>query len=198
MHSPHTPTFWKEGGQGAVSLVYLGLEPPAWDWVLAHHAAVGIRASLVCREADARLSLPVSRNWDLMADGRLPASADALKRLDGRGTRGYFAEAPPEGPPPLFCLSTREGLLPGPMPDLQVPLPSYPAPEALALLQQQIESVVVQGKWLILRFDEGTLSRLGAESHRKLLQGLGDHHARIWCAPVRDIALFRWEGAVPD
>ena len=183
---------WKENRVGAVSLCYLNLQAPARDWVFAHHAAVGIRASLVCGEAETHLTLPAERNWDLLAERDDAELRDALSILDGRKERGIFiAESSPSVPPDaLYVLSTIEDTINDPAPDLSEPLPSFAAPTELGLVLDWIHAVVNAGHWLILRIDDKHLSEFGEATHRKLLRRLGDEHARIWCAPIRDIATY--------
>ncbi|MCC5844464.1 MAG: hypothetical protein JJU05_09450 [Verrucomicrobia bacterium] len=189
----HTPPLWKEGRQGAVSLCYLGLNPPERDWVLAHHAAVGIRASRVCDRAEPCLSLPVERNWDLLSDREDADLHTALSALDGRSERGCFVpETHPAVPAgTLYTLSTREEVIEAPEPDLSKPLPSFAVSADADFVLDWIECVVAKGHWLILRLDAKCLSEMNRAGHQTLLQRLGDHHARIWCAPVRDIATWR-------
>lgn len=204
------PGPWKENRQGAVSLCYLGLEPNALEMVLAHHAAVGIRASLVCGAVEPLLSVPAERNWDLLADREDTDLLTALARIDGHADRGvYFpGEAVAGSDKFLYQLSAREDVIPAPhssrvtphsslnlipssAPDVTQPLPSFPAPADVSLVLDWIEAVVQKGRGLILRIDTACISEMGPDQHRRLLQRLGDHHARIWCAPIRDIALFR-------
>lgn len=189
----NTPA-WKEGRHGAVSLCYLNLTDPEFGWVLEHHAAVGIRASLVCDRADPQLALPAGRNWDLLAGGDDPGLISALTALDGRNERGGFRlEVEPAAPSDwVFTLSTQAEVIPGPEPDLSKPLPSFATPADVDLILDWIEAEVAKGRWLILRVDHACLREMGREAHQRLLQCLGDHHARIWCAPVRDIAVWRF------
>lgn len=187
------PGPWKENRQGAVSLCYLGLEAEALETVLAHHAAVGIRASLVCDTVRPDSSVPAERNWDLMAGSPDPDLLRSLHHLDGRSDRGCFfsGQAHPDSTGCLYQLSTQEDVIKAPAPDLTMPLPSFPAPADVPRVLDWIEAVVQKGHWLILRIDATCVSDMGTDQHRRLLQRLGDHHARIWCAPIRDIALFQ-------
>lgn len=184
---------WKENRQGAVSLCYHGLSAPEQEWVLAHHAAVGIRASIVCEEAEPWLALAAERNWDLLAgrdDALLRAS---LSELDGRTERGCFLPDGLSALPPgtLYRLGTLEETIRGPEPDLTKPLPSFAAPPDVGLLLDWIWSVVLNAGWLILRMDDTCVNQMGLAAHQKLLQRLGDEHARIWCAPIRDVAQWK-------
>jgi len=54
-------------------------------------------------------------------------------------------------------------------------------------LRVLIDSVVGRGKWAVWRFTADDLSRMGPDAHAALLQWLGEHHGRVWCAPIRDI-----------
>jgi hypothetical protein len=54
---------WKEGRATAVSLCYIGLTPAQLAIVTANHFRVGIRATLVSREANTELA---GRNWDVV------------------------------------------------------------------------------------------------------------------------------------
>ena len=197
MNPSDSPSFsaglWKEGREGATSLCYVGLDDAALDIVFRHHAAVGIRASLVCGTVEAKYSVPAERNWDLLAGRPDPELICALHQLDGRRSeRGYFAPMDPLPDPDAFLyhLSDRADVIQGPRHDLPTPLPSGRAPADANLLMTQIESVVQKGQWVIYRIDATTLDAMGAAAHRNLLRQLGDQHARIWCAPIRDIALW--------
>ena len=56
----------------------------------------------------------------------------------------------------------------------------------LASFQAGVEEVMARHGWMLCRFS-GTPNR---QEHRDLLQWLGDHHMRIWCAPVSNIRAF--------
>jgi hypothetical protein len=58
--------------------------------------------------------------------------------------------------------------------------------DALAL-RALIDAVVGRGKWAVWRFTAADLRRMGPDAHASLLQWLGEHHGRVWCAPLRDI-----------
>lgn len=188
---------WKEGRAGGASLCYLPLPPGGLELVAKHHAAVGIRATLACdaiRDEDLRPL--VGRNWDLavlapLADETLPPS---LAALDGRASRGWVwteaAHVAPEGLP-LYQLSTLRGSVEQPGPSLASPLPSLVAEETPEAMMNAIEEVVGQGRWGVWRLDAATLERWTPAGHARLLRWLGDHHARIWCAPIRDIGTWQ-------
>jgi hypothetical protein len=78
-----------------------------------------------------------------------------------------------------------------PQPPLDQPLGSFSLPADLEQAKRSIDRVVNAGEWAIWRVDAATFNALTPDSHRRLLQWLGDHHGRIWCAPVRDIATWR-------
>ena len=183
---------WKEGRQGAASLCYINLQPEALERVLAHHASVGIRASLVCTKILPNLSILAERNWDLLA-GQDPELHLNLKKLDGQSKRGCFEPNMPTGDQAetLYRLSTVDADIPAPAPDLLTPLPSHEAPTDPVQLLNRIEEVVTKAEWGIWRIDGRVLNAMGDHGHQHLLQRLGDHHARIWCAPIRDIALWQ-------
>ncbi len=187
---------WKEGRAGAASLCYLGLAPSSLAEVARHHAAVGIRATVACLSGVSGLDVLVERNWDLAlwrtpVDPLLPAR---LTSLDGRTERGWVD--PPSEPPAdatgcLYRVSMDAGSVPTPAPSLASMLPSRTLPAEVEAAQEAIERIVAEEGWAIWRIGEEQLARLGSEGHARLLSWLGDHHARIWCAPVRDIATWR-------
>ncbi|TVR45976.1 MAG: hypothetical protein EA402_03410 [Planctomycetota bacterium] len=67
---------------------------------------------------------------------------------------------------------------------------SLPLPLELGPAQAAIEAVVQAKQWRVWTVHAETLVGLGQEGHQQLLSWLGDHHARIWCAPQRDIAAW--------
>jgi len=73
-----------------------------------------------------------------------------------------------------------------------VPLPSplicRVAPSDGRQIIASIEETVPSGLWTIWRIEPAVLDEMGPHGHATLLKRLGDQHARIWCAPVRDIA----------
>ncbi len=163
---------WKEGRYGAVSLCYHDLPAELLEAVVAHHAAVGIRATLAGGGAAAVMDLLAQRNWDLPA-------RDALVQ------RVTFPI-----PTATYQLGINPGtMLPPPAP-LPAELPSLPVPSDGNAMQALIESVVAQQQWVIVRMDGPALTALGLPAHQALMKWLGTHHARIWCAPVRDIGQF--------
>jgi hypothetical protein len=72
-------------------------------------------------------------------------------------------------------------------PSLQPEWETESLPSTCEAAQLAIESVVKAGGWScwIMKAETWT-----APTHRSLLSWLGDHHARIWCAPRRDIAAW--------
>lgn len=132
---------WKEGRHGAASLCYDGIGGETLAWVAAHHARVGIRATLVVRGDEAIHATLAARNWEL-------------------------ASTPPDG---------------------------MAAPTGAAEAQAAITAVAEAGGWGVWRIDAAVLAAWGADGHSGLLGWLGSQHARIWCAPRRDIAA--WQAA---
>ena len=59
---------WKEGRHGAASLCYDGVDAAALAWVVAHHARVGIRATLITRSNEEPPAILAGRNWDLAGE----------------------------------------------------------------------------------------------------------------------------------
>ena len=129
---------WKEGRYGAASLCYDGVDGAALAWVTAHHARVGIRATLAGCGDEEMLATLAARNWELMATA--PA---------GRTTPARADEA-----------------------------------------QAAIASLAEAEDWGVWRIDDATLAGWGVDGHSRLLGWLGSQHARIWCAPCRDIAAW--------
>ena len=185
---------WKEGRSGGISLCYLDLHADQLTAVAEHHAAVGIRATVICRTSSAPLAALVTRNWDLAAtaDASVEALAD-LATLDGRTERGFLQERPAESVPPgaLYVLRPGADTVASPGVDLARPLPMLPSEGSLPAAQDAFEHVVSRGHWGLVQVTGEDLDRLTMDDHRRLLSWLGDHHARIWCAPVRDIATWR-------
>ncbi len=69
--------------------------------------------------------------------------------------------------------------------------PNLPQPRTEhdpATIQTLIAAAKPTGEWLIWEFTPETLDHLGPAGHKALLQWLGDEHARVWCAPIKDIA----------
>jgi hypothetical protein len=161
--------------------------------ILRHHDAVGIRASIVCSEGLKEAAAVVERNWDVVTISEDPEMLEALYLQDGRDHRGFYAAVSPPGEPAnfLYRLINREDVLTKRCPDLSTPLPVSHAPADPDGILQKIEEVVVRGQWMILRMDEACFTQLSIEGHKRLLQYLGDLHARIWCAPIRDIACWK-------
>jgi hypothetical protein len=58
-------------------------------------------------------------------------------------------------------------------------------------LRKRIEAACRDSRWTIWRLDGEAVDALGAEGHAAILNWLGQEHARIWCAPIRDIQKFR-------
>lgn len=68
--------------------------------------------------------------------------------------------------------------------------PPRPAPPQPQELMDSVEKEVPLAGWSIWRFDSNALASMGREAHATLLRRLGDNHARLWCAPIRDVAAF--------
>lgn len=174
---------WKEGRCGAASLCYWQLTAEQHSWVLDHHQAVGIRATMAMPADQAHAKECTERNWDcaLLADAETANS----------GAGHIWLQAPPY-PATLTNAAYLAHLGPGCMPAPQAvttsALPAQYLPPCLELAQGAIETVVAQQAWAIWYCDGPQLAALRKEAHRQLLSWLGDHHARIWCAPIRDIA----------
>ncbi len=166
---------WKEGRVGGASLCYIRLRADQLDAVATHHAAVGIRATVAGHPASATLQTLAERNWDL-AELITPDTTNSgllLHRTD----------------PPGYQLTTVTGLVP-PKQSPPAALPSMPSPDSLPAWQAEIEAAMSQHHWGIWRIDAAGLDALTLRTHANLLRWLGDHHARIWCAPIFDI--HRW------
>lgn len=58
-------------------------------------------------------------------------------------------------------------------------------------LRARIEAACRDPAWTVWRLDGEVLDALGEAGHAALLNWLGQEHARIWCAPVRDIQDYR-------
>jgi hypothetical protein len=185
---------WKEGRKGGASLLYAGLTPEQLTQVQANHAAVHIRATLACGHVIDGLSVLVERNWDLAIEGASASTAlaGALETLDHRPKRGVIL---PDRPEPavweLYRVVEAPESISAPAPSLERALASRALPTDLDEAKQAIDQVVGAGAWAIWRVDAATFDRMPTDSHKRLLQWLGDHHGRIWCAPVRDIATWR-------
>lgn len=181
---------WKEGRVGAASLCYVALDPTELLRVAAPHARVGIRATVACHQVVPPLSELAARNWDL---ARAPDAAP--ETFDGP-TRRVRLLASDDAPgerleQDLLLVADRPGSIPHPYPDLREPVPSQPAPQTVDALIDGIEAVVLAGAWAIWRIDGPRLGAWSDAELDRLLSWLGQHHARIWCAPIRDIATWR-------
>ncbi len=64
-------------------------------------------------------------------------------------------------------------------------------PHGAAKAQTAIAAVAEAGEWGVWRINDAALAGWGADGHSRLLSWLGSQHARIWCAPRRDIAAWR-------
>ncbi len=184
---------WKEGRVGGVSLAYVNLEADDLAAVAAHHAAVGIRATVAADPDTPGLAEVATRNWDLALRAGHDQDAPAkLTALDGKPERGIVITHSANGEPGdrLYRLSEAPGTIDSPPATPPDPLPSLVPPTELASLQRDIEAVMATHGWVIYRFDADTLAAFGRDQHAALLRWLGDHHARIWCAPVRDLRAF--------
>jgi hypothetical protein len=164
--------WWKEGRVCGATLCYIAPRPEQLDWIIEHHAAVGIRATLAGGDEPHR-QLLAERNWHLTG---VPASDGMITWHDG------------EAAGVMRRLSLALGAIADPA-SLTDPLPSQPAND-VAELRATIESDAGSGAWRIWRMDEATLEAIGPADHRALLQWLGENHARIWCAPAADIAAW--------
>lgn len=186
---------WKEGRAFAISLCYLEPTPAQLAAVAANHARVGIRATVACRTAHDGLRVLVERNWDLaMLADKPPDTARALAALDGRPARGYVRGSATDAAAPagsLYVIGDTPGLIPAVRVSGDETLPSQLAPLDPASLRARIEAERASGAWSIWRVDAATLDAWGDAGHLALLRWLGEEHARIWCAPVRDIERFR-------
>lgn len=194
---PNTTGPWKEDRQGGASLCYLLPSEEELTWISQHHQEVGIRATIICRPEYPSLAGLAERNWDLALPANI-ASLGSLKKLtewDGRTERGLYLAGNdhilPPGWEPLYQICRHPGKIPPPPePRDLLQLPSF-APPSGKSLAEAIEAVVQTGAWAIWCLDHAALKDLGQSGHRELLQWLGTHHARIWCAPVRDIATWQ-------
>jgi hypothetical protein len=83
------------------------------------------------------------------------------------------------------------GTIGRPGPDLRRPLPSMAAEGTESAMRKAIDDVVERGQWAIWRLDADAVERMTPAGHARLLQWLGDHHMRIWCAPIRDIGTWQ-------
>lgn len=151
----NNPSPWKENRVGAVSLVYEGLDDATWKWVIAHHAAVGIRGCApppLSQETHAELT---RKNWDLAA-------------------RSFVNNT--------SLLPNLGGAWPDPLP--------YTTPTDLPSLQSRVEEAMSLNRGLVLKWNPQQLATLGPIAHQALLRWLGDHHARIWCAPLSNLESY--------
>jgi len=186
---------WKEGRIGGVSLCYVDPGRTELGWVIEHHAAVGIRASLAVRQTEviaAHLQTVAERNWDLAvrsgADNEL--LREALERIDSRPTRGLLIEPgqTPDSADWLYRITEGPGAI---SPETRLSpenlLGATAANGAVEPLIAAMDEVLTTELWRIWLIDNTSLHALGQTGHAALLRFLGDHHDRIWCAPVRDI-----------
>jgi hypothetical protein len=74
--------------------------------------------------------------------------------------------------------------------DLTTAEPAGMVSAEAAGLRERVEKACTGNDWTIWRLDGAVLTALGAEAHGALLNWLGQEHARVWCAPVRDIQKF--------
>jgi hypothetical protein len=93
---------WKEGREGAVSLLYLGHSVDTMHFILRHHDAVGIRASIVWSKDLDEAKAFVERNWDVVTTSEDPEVLKTLYREDGRDLRGFYAAVSPPDEPANF------------------------------------------------------------------------------------------------
>lgn len=190
---------WKEGRLGGVSLCYLEPDPATLSWIIEHHAAVGIRATCAVSAVEPiAQSLPIlaERNWDLAVSSSTDplATQTALQAIDHRDQRGLILP-PDQSPDPdhdwTYQLTEGPGAI-SPATRLTPPilLSGTVAPGELDPVREAMEETLTTGLWRIWLIDATALHALGQTGHAALLRFLGDHHDRIWCAPVRDILLW--------
>lgn len=185
---------WKEGRTGAASLCYLNLTEAEIARIAPLHARVGIRATLVVAPGCPVPPLLAERNWDLASGSVHADNEDDLPPEETRTRILDTTTAPPLGSRGVV-VGTTPGMIAREAPRPETPLPSYLTGEDPRLLRAAIERVVVGGAWAIWRIPVDTLRGWSDEGVTDLLRWLGDHHARIWCAPVRDIARWLWAPA---
>jgi hypothetical protein len=149
------PLPWKENRAGAVSLIYDGLDDATWQWVIAHHADVGIRGCAPPPLAPGIHAELTRKNWDVSARGFV--NTDSL-------------------------LPHLGGTWPDPIP--------YAATTDLHSLQSRVEEAMSRNLGIVFKWDLPQLTALGATTHHALLRWLGDHHARIWCAPLSNLESY--------
>ncbi len=174
--------------------------------VMNHHADVGIRATLACDGVPFEVDTLLERNWDLAAYGDKQlavTTAAALQLCDSRHRRGWIMPHTAEADDGDAAIASPHnfvayrvvpsvGIISQPKPDLSQPLPARWLPGQLQDAKDAVTGIVDSRQWAIWLVDAATLDRMGTAQHRQLMQWLGDHHARIWCAPIRDIA--NWKG----
>jgi hypothetical protein len=177
------------------------LSPLELRMVAAHHARVGIRATVACRSVHGELQTVAERKWDLaLLDGAAEGVGQALEKVDGRGERGLVCLSDPCGESgcATYCLTALVGAIggfrEGDPPCAGEVLPSFTVIPHVAALCEQVERVSAGGCWSIWRMDAAVLGAMGAVGHASWLGWLGQHHARIWCAPVLDVQRYRASG----
>lgn len=184
---------WKEGRSGGASLCYISPDPETLRWVMEHHAKVGIRATVAGVVAADLERLARERNWDLASlAGSLGGHRPLEERPSERGlVHGPDFSAEAGAGSWLYQVTGRSGEIAGPGVVEAQALPSHVGMSEMDGLMERINRVVEVGAWAIWRLDEVTLQAMRPNAHRALLAWLGEHHGRIWCAPVRDIAAWR-------
>lgn len=183
---------WKEGRHGAASLCYAGLTEPDLARIVPLHARVGIRATLLVPPPVRVPPLLAGRNWEIAPDPLQTVHPDGVVAPEGDALSARMVPAPPQLPQsakdaPASCMISRHA------PRLSSPLPTIPADPDPHAFRDAVEAVVAEGAWVIWWIPRATLHEWGEEGFAGILRWLGDHHARIWCAPVRDIAQWLWE-----
>jgi hypothetical protein len=120
-------------------------------------------------------------------EGRL---AGVAERHGGVGIRATVVVADAASADPLLReLAERNwDIAHGSLPET---LPLTAAPHDADELMRGIEAVVGRADWAVWRIDAAALDALGDAGHERLMRWLGEHHGRIWCAPVRDVAEWR-------
>jgi hypothetical protein len=171
---------------------------------MEHHSKVGIRATLACVNTPQEIDKLVERNWDLAVNGdeqQAAATAASLRERDGRDTRGWVSPMADaldsqsrllggRNDFVLYRVALKEGVITQPQPLLDRPLPAQWLPSTLNEAMRAIDVVVMASHWAIWLVDAHRLDCLEAAQHQRLLHWLGEHHARIWCAPIRDVATW--------
>jgi hypothetical protein len=86
--------------------------------------------------------------------------------------------------------SRSEAVLLPPGGPLPAALPLRDWPGSIGWFQKESDRVVERGEWILWRLEGSPGGSPRREVHREMLRWLGDHHMRIWCAPVGNIRVF--------